>query len=96
MDLPVVMDQVLRILEDSIPDDVAHQHIMNSLHLVSQDILSLKMEELPEISKDLTHITCFIGIPNGLSHLSLCSLSLFASLSDDSVGEVCLGKFPQT
>jgi len=66
LDLPEVMDQVLRILQDSIPDDVANQHLTSAIHLVSQDILTMKMEELPEISKDLTHITCFIGIPDGL------------------------------
>jgi hypothetical protein len=65
IDLKIVMTQIFRILETMIPTDHLLQDPISGIHLVSQDILTMTMDRLPPICCDLTHLICFIGVPDG-------------------------------
>lgn len=65
VDLKIVMNQILAILELSIASHLRSQDLMSTIHLVSQDILTMRIEDLPPVCRELTHLICFIGLPDG-------------------------------
>jgi hypothetical protein len=67
LDVPDVMNDVFKILNELIPQRIASEYLMSSLHLVGKDILRMELEDFPQCFEDLTHFTCFIGVEHGLT-----------------------------
>jgi hypothetical protein len=65
VDLPMVMKQIYQILGDSTLQRQAKKYLINGIHLVSEDIMRMSFSNLPVICKEITHITCFIGMEDG-------------------------------
>jgi hypothetical protein len=94
VDLQIVMRQIFQILELIIREDQKKKDLLSGIHLVSQDILTMTIDNLPPICKDLTHLICFIGLPDG-KHFFLFSPFSLLLLSDNCFDQVCLDTFPE-
>jgi hypothetical protein len=61
LDLVPVMNQILRIMNFMAWEN----DIIQTLHLVGADIMSLNISAFPPVCKKMTHLVCLIGIPEG-------------------------------